>query len=284
MTFSILKILSNLSLNSLQYHFFLKWLQMNYPQMFHSLLPFFERKQLLLNFMSIKLYIKSRSKVLVHGGMVLLLLRKLFCKIQQNHQIHPVFMLRIMSRLFKVPKLSNATCVATLIKHSCIVSSAAFHPTAPLLATGSFDHTAKLWSFSPDGSVETCVATLKGHSNCVLSVAFHPTAPLLATGSEDNTAKFWRFSPDGSAATCVATLAGHSDWVYSVAFHPTAPLLATGSADKTAKLWLLSPDGSAATCVATLAGKRELVYSVAFHQTAPLLATSFGDGTAKLYH
>jgi hypothetical protein len=40
---------------------------------------------------------------------------------------------------------SSATCVATLQGHSNFVSSVAFHATAPLLATGSGDKTAKLW-------------------------------------------------------------------------------------------------------------------------------------------
>jgi WD40 repeat protein len=176
------------------------------------------------------------------------------------------------------------TCVASLVgQHSDYVNSVAFHPTAPLLATGSEDNTAKLWRFSPDGSTATCVATLEGHSGSITSVAFHPTAPLLATGSGDKTAKLWCFSPDGSTATCVATLEGHSGSITSVAFHPTAPLLATGSGDKTAKLWCFSPDGSTATCVATLEGHSGSITSVAFHPTAPLLATGSGDKTAKLW-
>ena len=40
---------------------------------------------------------------------------------------------------------SSATCVATLEGHSNSVWSVAFHPTAPVLATGSSDKTAKLW-------------------------------------------------------------------------------------------------------------------------------------------
>ncbi len=88
----------------------------------------------------------------------------------------------------------NIKCVATLAGHSNLVNSVpvAFHPTAPLLATGSEDKTAKLCRFSPDGSAATCVATLAGHSSSVYSVAFHPTAPLLATGSYDKTVKLWR--------------------------------------------------------------------------------------------
>ena len=86
---------------------------------------------------------------------------------------------------------SCATCVATLEGHSGTVYSMAFHPTAPLLATGSWDNTVKLWLLSSDNSSATCVATLEGHSSAVTSVAFHPTAPLLATGSSDNTVILW---------------------------------------------------------------------------------------------
>jgi WD40 repeat protein len=186
--------------------------------------------------------------------------------------------MQLLSHDFEV-----ATCLATLEGHSNRVCSVAFHPTAPLLATGSDDKTAKLWRFSPDGSTATCVATLAGHSEEVMSVAFHATAPLLATGSDDKTAKLWRFSPDGLTATCVATLEGHSGSVLSVAFHPTAPLLATGFFDKTAKLWRFSPDGSTVTCVATLEGHSNRVCSVAYHPTAPLLATGSHDKTAKLW-
>jgi WD40 repeat protein len=164
---------------------------------------------------------------------------------------------------------SSATCVATLKANRSIVHSVAFHPTAPLLATGSNDNTVRLWLLSCDNSSATCVATFKGHSGSVRSVVFHPTAPLLATGSRDDTVRLWLLSSDNSSATCVATLAGHGGYVTSVAFHPTAPLLATGSNDNTVRLWLLSCDNSSATCVATLKGHGGYVTSVAFHPTAP---------------
>ncbi len=204
-------------------------------------------------------------------------------------------------RLVSTPDglISSAACVATLDSdkngHSKYVTSVAFHPTAPLLATGSWDRTVKLWRLFPDNSSATCVETLdsdkKGHSSHVTSVAFHPTEPLLATASSDNTVKLWRLSSDNSSADCVATLdhtnKGHSDWVNSVAFHPTAPLLASSSEDRTMKLWRLSSDNSSATCVATLdksnEGHSSSVLSVAFHPKAPLLATSSADNTVKLW-
>jgi WD40 repeat protein len=91
---------------------------------------------------------------------------------------------------------SSATCALTLGQdeggHGLSVNSVAFHPTAPLLATGSGDMTAKLWQLTKDYSSVTRVVTLDGHSNVVNSVAFHPTAPILATGSGDGTVKVWK--------------------------------------------------------------------------------------------
>jgi WD40 repeat protein len=194
----------------------------------------------------------------------------------------------------------SAFCVATLDEkngHNGIVNSVDFHPRLPLLATGSRDYTAKIWSFDPDALAEdnmlaTCVATLEGEEKegwgSVRSVAFHPTLPFLATGSNDGTAKLWRFSPDGSTATCEATLDEPIDGIMSMAFHSTLPLLATSSGDYTAKLWSYNPDGSdqdnmSAKCVAILRGHSSYVISVAFHPTLPLLATGSWDNTAKIW-
>ena len=90
--------------------------------------------------------------------------------------------------------MSQIAILKSSVRHSDCVTSVAFHPKALLLATGSYDKTAKLWRFSPDGSTATCVATLAGHSYYVHSVAFHPMAPLLATGSSDETAKIWELN------------------------------------------------------------------------------------------
>ena len=165
-----------------------------------------------------------------------------------------------------------------------------FHPRARLLATGSSDHTVKLWSFNTDPVGGVCVATLKGHRNSVSSVAFHPTAPLLATGSFDATVKLWQLPSEHSSATpertleATATLEGHRGPVTSVTFHPTAQLLATGSNDNTTKLWLISSDNSSAVCVATLEGHNDKSFHyVVFHPKEPLMATGSRFGPMILW-
>ena len=82
--------------------------------------------------------------------------------------------------------------MATLEGYGGSISSVAFHPRLPLLATGSVDNTVKLWRLSFDHDSVISETTLEGHSGSVTSVAFHPTAPLLATGSVDNTVRLWR--------------------------------------------------------------------------------------------
>jgi WD40 repeat protein len=96
---------------------------------------------------------------------------------------------------------SSATCAATL-EDVCgqlmcsSVYSVAFHPNAPILATGCDGGTARMWILSSDYSSATCVATLAhgGWNEYVHSVAFHPTAPILATGSSGKSVKLWRLS------------------------------------------------------------------------------------------
>jgi WD40 repeat protein len=165
-----------------------------------------------------------------------------------------------------IPRSKN-TLMATLTGHHAGVSSVVFHPTLPLLATGSWDNTVKLWRYPEpprdytesrnlgalfypkvDFSVTppTCVATLEGHRAGVTSVAFHQRMPLLATGSADRTVKLWSFSPDGSLSSCVAT-SQQQYRVNAVAFHPVDPLLAFccghhSTNDSTVKLWRFSPD------------------------------------------
>ena len=231
------------------------------------------------NFMNI--FFKQRLSLLCRGRMIALLVQKLLCSPYQPRHSTAV----VSQRHFVGLKNSAATCVSTLQGHSGRVTSVAFHPSAPYLATSSWnwENTTKLWLLNADCSDVKCVSTLQGHTGGVISIAFHPSAPYIVTGSFDNTARVWLLNADCSAAKCVSMLQGHKGSVFSVAFHSSEPYLATGSTDGTAKLWLLNADYSAATCVSTMQGHGGSVYSVAFHPSAPYLVTGSYDDTAKLW-
>ena len=64
----------------------------------------------------------------------------------------------------------------------------AFHPTQPLLASGSNDHTVNIYNTEDF----TLLTTLSDHTDMITSVAFHPTQPLLATGSHDKTVNIYK--------------------------------------------------------------------------------------------
>ncbi len=110
--------------------------------------------------------------------------------------------------------------------------SVAFAPDGKILASGSWDHTVKLWDMATGREIHT----LSGHTSWVNSVAFAPDGKTLASGSLDYTAKLW----DVATGKEIGTLSGHTASVFSVAFAPDGKTLASGSWDHTVKLWDLT--------------------------------------------
>ncbi|GAB4444213.1 MAG: NB-ARC domain-containing protein [Anaerolineae bacterium] len=82
--------------------------------------------------------------------------------------------------------------------HTNWVNAIAFHPDGQLLASGSSDHTVRLWNVT-DGQEHNL---LEGHTHWVMSVAFSPDGKTLATGSGDETVRLW----DVRSGACLKTL------------------------------------------------------------------------------
>ena|GEM_PF-743053 len=195
----------------------------------------------------------------------------------------------------------------TLTGHTDYVHTLAVSPDGTILASGSEDHSIKLWrvsdgalirtlnghnlavqslAFSPDGRTlasgsfkvillwrvadGAILDTLNEHSHMVLSLAFSPNGATLASGCMDNVLKIWRVA-DG---ICLKTIADHTGYVYSLAFSPNGATLASASGDKTVKLWKTADW----KILRTLAGHTSYVISVAFSSDG---ASVISGGTEK---
>ncbi|RSH85891.1 uncharacterized protein EHS24_004076 [Apiotrichum porosum] len=93
------------------------------------------------------------------------------------------------------------------------------NPSYPVLITGSYDRTVRIWNLDSGELVQT----LRGHARAVRALQFDQM--LLFTGSMDGTVRMWNWRK----GECLRVLEGHSDGVICLNYN--GYLLASGSAD-----------------------------------------------------
>jgi WD40 repeat protein len=155
-----------------------------------------------------------------------------------------------------------------LTGHTDYIRSVAWSPDGQTLASGSNDHTIRLW----DAQTGRALQTLTGHSGYVISVAWLPDGHTLATGSNDETLRLW----DALTGQCIRSLEGHTGAVVWVSFSPDGRLLGSKSQDGTVRLWRTDTWEN----VSILYEYCERLASLSFHPTLPILATLGEKGTA----
>ncbi|GAA5841145.1 hypothetical protein JCM11251_003221 [Rhodosporidiobolus azoricus] len=146
----------------------------------------------------------------------------------------------------------RGTCVATVLSGhtdsiTCLqVAEDLPHPSFPVLMTGSWDRSVRIWN------LETAkeVGVLRGHTRGVRALQFD--ALKLVTGSMDSTLKIWNWR----TGECMRTLRGHRDAVICLTYDKQ--LLVSGSGDSTIRVWDFGTGE-----VYTLRGHSEWVNSVA---------------------
>lgn len=99
------------------------------------------------------------------------------------------------------------------------------HPTFPILMTGSWDRSVRIWNLETGQEV----GVLRGHTRGVRALQFD--ALKLVTGSMDSTLKIWNWR----TGECMRTLRGHRDAVICLTYDQQ--LLISGSADSTLRVW-----------------------------------------------
>jgi WD40 repeat protein len=202
--------------------------------------------------------------------------------------------------------------------HSTKITRLSFNADGTLLASASFDNTAKLWAVAPDGTL-TERQTFSGHTDAVHGLAFSPNGTLLATASYDGRIGLFTIGTQEQRF-----INAHEGMVASVAFdHSGSHLLSAGAEDKTARLWDLttnpltqiqafpkaqdmlmwatySPDGQAIASVGRdqvievysthdaqllhrLVGHEQTVYRAIFSPDGHQIATVSSDATLRLW-
>lgn len=132
-------------------------------------------------------------------------------------------------------------CASVLNSHSQDVKHIVFHPHLDILASCSYDDTAKLYKEESDDW--ECFATLKGHESTVWSLDFDKTGSRIVTSSGDTTLRIWQeYKPNNphNVATpdnvpvwkCVCVLSGfHERPVYDVKWCHLTGCIASAAGD-----------------------------------------------------
>jgi WD40 repeat protein/serine/threonine protein kinase len=160
--------------------------------------------------------------------------------------------------------------------HTNQVTSLAFHPSLPVLASGSVDRTVMIRDIASGSTL--AVLHLP---DSVFAIAFNAQGTRLAIG--DNTGKVSIWSTEGSPDTWQPLgepLAGHTDRILALAFRPDGTLLASGSRDQTIRLW----DTSSSELIGEpLTAHTDAILSLNFSPDGTLLASGSRDTTIRLW-
>ncbi|XP_034047308.1 transducin beta-like protein 3 [Thalassophryne amazonica] len=165
-------------------------------------------------------------------------------------------------------KTHHLTARTTEKAHDKDVNSVAVSPNDKLLATGSQDRTAKLWSLTGSSSVDL-LGVFRGHRRGVWSVCFSPVDQVLATSSADGTTKIWSLQD----FSCLKTFEGHDASVLKVIFVSRGTQLLTSGSDGLVKLWTIKTN----ECVKTLDAHQDKVWGLHGNRKDNMMVTASAD-------
>jgi WD40 repeat protein len=177
------------------------------------------------------------------------------------------------------PVPHNPAFVSSLTGHSGDVVHVAFRADSKLLASCSFDKTARLWDVTNPSRPQP-LGVCRKHTDQVWNVAISPDGTTLATSSLDQTVILWDIRDPRSPQISAQVSMGNK--LNGVAFSPDGATLAVGTWGGTVVLIDMARPTEAAGRH-TLSGHGSLVYSVAFSPNGAYLASGSFDKTVRLW-
>jgi WD40 repeat protein len=185
------------------------------------------------------------------------------------------------SRLLADEGGEQGQLLATLEGHAGAAWGVALSEDGRLLASGSYDGTARLWEIESGRPL----ATLQGQASLIYGVALSGDGTLLASGSFDGTVRLWEIE----SGQLLATLERQAHQIFDVAISVNGRIVASGGEDGMVRLWEVTASdpsagaGSQARLLATLQGHTGAVWGVALSADGRSVASGSDDGTVKFW-
>ncbi|MEV6880072.1 hypothetical protein [Amycolatopsis sp. NPDC051128] len=167
-----------------------------------------------------------------------------------------------------------------LTGHTGRINTVALRPDGQVLATASWDGTARLWDIH-DPHHPVPLGVLTGHTGNVNNVAFSADGRTVATAGFDGTARVWDVT-DPARPGAGVVVEHHEGKSYAVAFSPAGPLLATADVTGTLRLYDTA-DAALPRPLGELTGHTGYVNNLAFSADGRLLASASADKTARVW-
>ncbi|KAK4536925.1 hypothetical protein CDCA_CDCA10G2950 [Cyanidium caldarium] len=158
--------------------------------------------------------------------------------------------------------------------HGWDVRSVHWHPSKPLLASGSKDSLVKIW----DPKTGKCLTTLHGHKSAVVKVRWNPlNGNYLLSGSRDQSIKLF----DIRMMREVQAFRGHPREVTTLAWHPLQEdAFASGGYDGSMLFWVVGREEPVAQ---VLNAHHSQVWDLDWHPLGHMIVSASNDTYTRFW-